>query len=300
MTGNLQADWGVRFKVQDLATNELSTIVDYSAPFGYPFKGLLRHEHTVEALIVDADSNPIGGEFAITQRSPVGIGDYYVAFGDSITVGAEDNISWDNLSQDSRNEGFGYPPILNDLLTAAKGIPHTVVNAGIGGEKSLDGLSRVQNVLEAHPDANYVLILFGTNDSNGTIPVPSGLAANGTLLNPQDPGYAGSYLDNMQRIVNAVYAAGKQPILAKVPIALGPCSTCTPFNEPETAARNVLIQEYNVVIDALLNNNGIGVDPPDFYNYFRLNQDEFADNLHPDGAGYQAMANLWFQSIMNQ
>ena len=297
MSGNLQTGWGVSFNLQDLETKELKTITDFTEPFEYSFNELLKHEHTAEALIIDSNSNPIGGEFAFYVVSPVGIGDYYVAFGDSITDGDEDNISWDNLSQDLRDDGQGYPPILNDLLTAAKGFPHTVVNEGVGGEKSIDGLARIQSVMDAHPDAKYFLILFGTNDSGGTLPVPSGLDANGLLLNPTDPGYNGSFLDNMQKIVNAVYAAGKLPILAKVPIALGPCSSCVPFVQPETASRNLLIQKYNVVIDALVARNSIGVVPPDFYNYFRQHQDEFGDNLHPNGSGYQSMARLWFDAL---
>jgi lysophospholipase L1-like esterase len=240
-----------------------------------------------------------------------GIGDYYVAFGDSITQGFRDDIISDDISLDLRNTWGGYEPILNDLLTAAKGYPHTVVNEGIGGEESIDGLARIQNVIDAHPEAQYFLILFGTNDSGGgSMAVPSGWFEDeyeSRPLNPGEPGYEGSFLDNMQQIIDAILNAGKEPILAKVPIALGPCSTCTPFTgDPDTATRNSLIKEYNLIIQALKDDvsNNITVQPPDFYVLF--NEDvaggkrydfEYFDNLHPNGTGYQSMAALWLDAL---
>ena len=66
--------------------------------------------------------------------------------------------------------------------------------------------------------------------------------------------------------MTAIVNAGKTPILAKVPIALGYCSTCTPFPDPETATRNTqYIQKYNQVIDELRSENGITVAAPDLY-----------------------------------
>ncbi len=40
--------------------------------------------------------------------------------------------------------------------------------------------------------------------------------------------------------------------------------------------------------------------PPDFYNYFYNQgyyQTQYSDNIHPNAAGYAAMANLWFQAL---
>jgi lysophospholipase L1-like esterase len=296
-TDNLPTGLRVRFTLKDNVTSETHQSIDATAPFSHRFSGLRKHEHTVEAVIVDETLTPVSGEPSIDRKISIGVGDYYVAFGDSITFGAEDDVNSDNVSEDLRNNGVGYPPILNDLLTSDRGYPHTVVNAGIGGEESLDGLARLQNVIDSNPEAMYFLILFGTNDSHGTMPVPSGLNASGGLLNPGDAGYDGSFLDNMQQIIDAIIASGKTPILAKVPITLGPCSVCAPFADPDTASRNILIQDYNTVIDALVFANGIGITPPDFYGYFRANQNRLADNLHPDGIGYQSMANLWFYAL---
>ncbi|MBL0715324.1 MAG: hypothetical protein JJV98_16665 [Desulfosarcina sp.] len=290
---NLQLDWKVKFILEDNATNAIQEFIDVAEPFEHTFSTPSNGEYTLEAIIIDGALEPVPGDFTSDTRFSIGIGDYYVAFGDSITFGVGDDLTAD---------GFGYPPILEDLL----GFPNAVVNAGIGGEESIDGLARIQSVIDSYPEASHFLILFGTNDSHGTMPVPSGLKfygldpgdpGYGELLNPGDPGYGGSFLDSMQQIIDAVIASGKTPILTKVPITLGSCSTCAPFSDPDTASRNILIQDYNTVIDALVAANGIGTTPPDYYDYFRANQDRFSDNLHPDGIGYQSMANLWLDAL---
>ena len=298
--GNFQPGWGIQFTLVNKTTGATQVFNDFAEPFEHLYHNLAQNEYTIEATIIDSNFIHVEGSFTSDFEDPVGIGDYYVAFGDSITKGDGDDIDVDNISNDSRTIGAGYRPILSDLLENEKFYPQLIAVEGKGGDESSDGLARIQAALNAHPNANYFLVLFGTNDSDGTLPVPSGLNGSGILLNPNDPGYNGSFLDNMQQIISAVYTAGKQPILAKVPIALGPCSSCAPFVQPETAMRNLLIQEYNVVIDALVARNGIGVVAPDFYDYFRLHKGEFDDNLHPNGVGYQSMANLWFEAIVTQ
>ena len=119
-------------------------------------------------------------------------------------------------------------------------------------------------------------------------------------LTQGEAGYAGSYKDNMQQIIDIISASGKTPVLAKLSIILGPCSTCTPYPDPDTGSRNLIIQEYNMVIDELVSQNGLVVTPPDFYDYFRTHQDEMSDNFHPNGIGYRSMASLWFNALTHQ
>jgi lysophospholipase L1-like esterase len=198
-------------------------------------------------------------------------GEYYVALGDSITVGSHDTIPGD---------GIGYEPVLDTLLTDANGYPHTVVNAGASGETSADGVNRVAAVLSANPSANYLLILYGTNDA--IVPaVPSGRG-----LNPGNPGYNGSYKDNMQRIITAIRNTGMIPYLAKVPF-----TTDVPFRSDSA------IRDYNAAIDELRISNGISVVAPDFYAWFQSHQGEMDDGLHPNGTGYQSMAARWFEVL---
>ncbi len=203
----------------------------------------------------------------VTATPPI----QYVAIGDSITYGTSDDILTD---------GIGYEPILGDLLTASKGIPHSITNEGVPGIISYGGSVFLTGTLAKYPSANYYLVMYGTNDA--AFPgVPSGMG-----LNAGDAGYAGSFKNNMQRIISAIRAAGKKPFLAKIPY----CMLTTVVNDQK-------IQEYNVVIDELVAGNGIPVTPPDFYDWFKTHPDEMPDLIHPNGSGYRSMANMWFNAL---
>jgi lysophospholipase L1-like esterase len=271
--------WGVRFVLDGGPLNGGDQLDIYSSPFEIIFTNLNKSEHVVDAFIIDGEGNWVSGSRTHDDVSQVGIGDYYVAMGDSITAGQGDDISTDNTSLDGRNTGGGYEPLLNNLLTNARGYPHTVINEGVGGSRSIDGVSLIQTLLSRHPDAQYFLIQYGTNDAGA--PVPSGLG-----LHLGDPGYPGTFKDNMQRIITSVKNAGKLPYLAKVP-----------FSKGQYLFRNLSYQGYNQVIDELVAENNIGVVPPDFYGYFQNHQNEFFDDLHPNGIGYQSMGNLWFNAL---
>jgi lysophospholipase L1-like esterase len=89
----------------------------------------------------------------------------------------------------------------------------------------------------------------------------------------------------MQRIISAIVLAGKTPYLAKVPY-----TTLSRYDI-------LSIQEYNGVIDELVVVNGISVVPPNFYSWFQAHTSQLADGLHPNGTGYQSMANLWSSAL---
>ena len=230
----------------------------------------------------------------------------FIAFGDSITAGFGDDISADDVSQDGKNSGGGFEPILNNLLTAfEKGFPHDIVNEGVGGDTSADGLAFIPTALVLYPEAKGYLVQYGTNDANPMLPIPSGKG-----LHPGDPGYPGTYKDNLQQIINAINGAGKMVCLAKPPITLGDTVNGTQYVDPDTGARSLQIKEYNQVIDELVNDfsNYITAIPPNLYEYFKevdpatgnpRYEDQFSDNLHPNGIGYQSMAELWFEALTN-
>lgn len=196
----------------------------------------------------------------------------YVGFGDSITRGTADDIS---------SDGTGYEPILASLLSIEYGYSIIVANEGVSGNTSLDGLNRIQAVLDNYPSAQYIIVQFGTNDA--FTPVESGLG-----LTSGDDGYEGSFKDNIQQIITAILDAGKTPLLAKVPIAFSPYTYL-----------NVSLIEYNAVLDELkeIAGNNIFITPPNFYAFFSNNPGYIYDGLHPDGLGYQSMAAIWFNSL---
>jgi lysophospholipase L1-like esterase len=275
-----QSSWGVRFVLDGGPSLGGAQMDTYTPPFQAQFTNLSQAEHRIDAYIIDNTGALVNGTATHDQATPVGIGNDFVAVGDSITLGLFDDFPSDDTSQDGRNTGGGYEPVLNNLRTAAKHYPQTIANEGVGGATSSDGVAYIAAELAHHPDAQYVLIQYGTNDPG--IPIPSGLG-----LNPGDAGYAGSFNDNMQRIITAVKTAGKLPYLAKVPFANG-----------NFTSRDPLYQQYNQVIDQLVATNSITVIPPDLYTWFQNHQSQLGpDGLHPTGIGYQSMANLWFSAL---
>lgn len=78
-----------------------------------------------------------------------------IAFGDSITEGA----NW----QDEEKRG-GYPSRLEDLLKDSGIADAKVYNEGVSSEKTAEGLSRIDSVLNQHKNADTVIIMEGTND----------------------------------------------------------------------------------------------------------------------------------------
>jgi LmbE family N-acetylglucosaminyl deacetylase/lysophospholipase L1-like esterase len=275
--------WGVRFMLDGGVANGGAQFDDTVAPFQGTFTNVSPSEHIIDAWLIDNTGAVVPGSATHDQLIRVGIGDYYVAMGDSITGAYGDDVHTDDLSQDGRNAGGGYEPILNDRLTAAEnGRPHTIVDEGVGGTTSGDGVSLMATLLARHPNAQRYLVLYGTNDANPLVLVPSGRG-----LHPGDAGYAGTYKDHMQQIINAINAAGKTVAVGKVPFA----------NE---SIRNTRIQEYNLVIDELVGDPGnkLTIPPPDFYTYFAAHYPtEYFDTFHPNGLGYQSMAGLWLQAL---
>jgi acyl-CoA thioesterase-1 len=81
-----------------------------------------------------------------------------VAFGDSLTAGY------------GTDAGNSYPDFLEQDLNA-KGFHYRVVNAGISGNTTKDGLDRVDDVLALKPA--LVIVAFGGNDGLRGLPIDS-------------------------------------------------------------------------------------------------------------------------------
>jgi lysophospholipase L1-like esterase len=228
--------------------------------FGAPILGF--HPYTTYYYRAVA-SNRFGTQKGDIRTFPTG--EFYVAVGDSIT---------------RAGGGRGYEPTLSDLLRNSNGYPNTVANWGVDGATSAGGARFISLTLSTVPQAKYFLVMYGTNDARLPGPLPSGKG-----LRSGDPGYSGSYKDNLQRIISAIRSAGKIPYLAKVPY--------TTWSSLDISS----ILEYNVVVDELVAANNIAVTPPDFYAYFQEHPDEISDGIHPNRIGYESMANLWFVAL---
>jgi lysophospholipase L1-like esterase len=287
---------GVRFII-DGGTGSSRQVDLFNEPYEQTFLNLSASEHVVDVQIIDASGNNVTGTNTHDRSIQVGIGNYLVATGDSITYGFGGDF---HTSADGRNTGPGFEPLLNNLLTLDLGVPHTVENEGVPGEISAYGVSEIDAVLDRYPNAQLILVQWGTNDADAYDDVPSGLG-----LNPGDDGYAGSFKDHLKQIIIAVNNAGKAVCLAKLPIVLGEDVTGPRYDDPADPplnSRGYKILQYNSVIDELYRDadNNIAVIPPNFWALF--NEDvsggkrydsEYSDNFHPNGTGYASMANEW-------
>jgi lysophospholipase L1-like esterase len=263
-------------------------------------------DHVFEALIKDSGFEVVrDSNVSVAIGSVANGGRAYDAIGDSITVGFPDNYALDNLSlTDQRSLNFqGWPSLLADLLTSETGgvYPNTVANEGVRGDKAIDGAQdRVASIIERHPDNDATVMLMGTNDTNQGNPTTSGAGCSGAACN-------GTYKGYMLDIISQLQAAGRTTIyLGLLPPAFGNGSFAAPYADPLTGVRNTAtngVIAYNTLIkDELVTLPGVE-QGPDFFSCFltptRNRFSLFIDPLHPNGLGYQMMAELWHDWIVN-
>ena len=149
---------------------------------------------------------------------------------------------------------------------------------GIGGIKSAGGLAKLPDVIGI-PGVIILIQYPVPNDSLGPLPVPSGQG-----LNPGDARYPGSFKDNMQRIIDTVLSAGKAPYVAE--------GSLYAFGETR-----ISIRQYNVVIDELVLKTASRSYRLISSAILRPTRSQLTDTVHPNGQGYQAMANLWHNAL---
>ena len=105
-----------------------------------------------------------------------------VCFGDSLTAGY------------GADPGQSYPDYLQKLLDA-RGYHYRVINKGISGDTTKDGVSRLKDVLAAHPQ--IVVVEFGGNDGLRGLPITATRA-------------------NLDRIISTLQDAGVKVALAGI------------------------------------------------------------------------------------
>lgn len=155
----------------------------------------------------------------------------------------------------------GYEPPLEALLADASA-PSKVKNYGYPGELSTDGVNRINGVLNANSGAAYILILEGAND------VYTGISSQTTVY-------------NLGIMIDKSIAHNIKPVIGTM--------TPHPYSRVNT--------DYNPGIIAIAQQKGAQL--ADLYtrlssNWFGLS---VSDRLHPNRAGYERMAQTWFDTI---
>lgn len=187
----------------------------------------------------------------------------YVAFGDSITAGVGD----------SREPDEGYPTRLEALLRPTN--PNaTVRNRGLGGERTPEGLTRLDEVLAEGGDV--LLLMEGTND------VSRSLSLETTRF-------------NLGQMALKAEARGLSVVHATT-IPRSPRSTIDP--------ENFVNQDLNERIRDLAGNRSRRLaDPFEVFprqaNYFATLYSAAGDDFvgHPNGAGYDLLARMFFEVL---
>uniref|UniRef100_A0A7C4MLW5 SGNH hydrolase-type esterase domain-containing protein n=1 Tax=Desulfatirhabdium butyrativorans TaxID=340467 RepID=A0A7C4MLW5_9BACT len=195
-----------------------------------------------------------------TTTLPPVIPKVIIGFGDSITLG----YPYVNGSGDGQRIG-GYEPKLETLLIANAG-SWQVLNYGVAGETTYDGVNRVGGVTSGRQGA-YILLLEGTNDFEW------GISYNTTVY-------------NLGVMIDIAKNAGLTPII----------STLTPDSQPIIGSRKNIPNTYNPAIVALAEEKKVALC--DQYAALIGNWNAWTyDKLHPNDSGYQVMANTWYLTL---
>jgi lysophospholipase L1-like esterase len=206
-------------------------------------------------------SLPEGGQVMVPLILPIENNqtNVYMAFGDSITRG------------DGGTSG-GYPADLQGRLAAHFGGAF-VNNRGADSTNSFEGVERVRRNLNGRPA--YTLILYGTNDWN----------APECQDNPSC-----HTVNNLRTIVQNVKLFRSLPFLATIPPA-------NPAQNPES--RNKWVADVNNLVRPMAREQGaflVDVEKA-FLNQGGDLSRFFSDHVHPNNAGYQLIAQTFFEAI---
>ncbi len=160
----------------------------------------------------DATQFTQGEQPVAGARSPGKDNRLLVCFGDSLTAGA------------GVEPNEAYPAYLQQRLDRS-GYAYHVVNEGVSGNTTKDGLTRLQSVVERHPEV--VVVEFGGNDGLRGLPIAQSqrnldtivqtlqasgakVAIAGITLPPQ---YGGEYIHNFNAMFPTVAHHYRVPLL---------------------------------------------------------------------------------------
>ncbi len=192
-----------------------------------------------------------------------------LCFGDSITRGVGDGPAAESLPP----LPAGYPGRLQQLLLGKGDAPVVVVNSGAPGERTPSGLNRLRRDLPKDPP-DYVILLEGSNDV--------------------EDGHTRQAVNNLQGMVDAVFANGAQPIIGTIPPSCCAHKNQLPIGAVEnynTALRQLAFDNTLPVIDFFAAfTNGPGPNGEDLPYDQTLGLIHVPEGLHPTPAGYDLMA----------
>ncbi|HZZ63319.1 MAG TPA: SGNH/GDSL hydrolase family protein [Roseiarcus sp.] len=202
-----------------------------------------------------------------------------VAFGDSITDG-------DGSTVDGNDR---WPDRLAERLVAAGGPPVAVLNEGISGAKVLsdrmgvNALARFDEDVLRQPKADTVILMMGINDV--------GWPGCGLAEHDPEP-TAEAIIDGYKQLIARAHAHGLRIIGATL-TPFGDAFKGTPFEgyyTPEKEKIRLALNDFirSGAFDGVIDFDKVVVDPN--RPGYSLPKYDKGDHLHPNPAGYEAMA----------
>ncbi len=228
-------------------------------------------DHTAQPVLPEARIARVTALVSVVEVNTDRPHSAIVAFGDSITEGAL-----------STNNAFrSYPDRLAERLVAAKK-PWAVVNAGIGGNRvlrygtGLSALARFDRDVLSVPGVKAVILLEAIND------IGRGFTPSGA----REPVTAEALIAGYKQLIARAQARGIK-VYGGLLLPYQGAGYASPEGEQVRQAVNTWIRTskaFDGVIDFATSN----ADPANPLAFARQFND--GDNLHPNDAGYQAMA----------
>jgi lysophospholipase L1-like esterase len=250
-----------------LHTTYVSTAGDFTSQSEFPLGGTTQQYYWLASVEVAAPADAAA----------------IVAFGDSITDGARSTADTNN----------SWPALLAARLVANKATPNIgLVNEGIGGNRlftdatglaGVGALARLDRDVFSHPNVKWLMILEGINDI-GTL---------GAANPPSEPITQEDLIWVLQQVIDRAHAHG----IKVVGCTLTPYEGAGYARENGEAIRAAVNQWIRTsgAFDAVVDFEAATRDP----NNPKRFKPEFdpGDHLHPNDAGYKAMADAVDLSI---
>jgi lysophospholipase L1-like esterase len=250
-----------------LHTTYVSTAGDFTGPSEFALGGTTQQYYWLASVEVAAPADAAA----------------IVAFGDSITDGARSTPDTNN----------SWPALLAARLVANKATPNVaVINEGIGGNRlftdaaglaGVGALARLDRDVFSHPGVKWLMMLEGINDI-GTL---------GAANPPAEPITKEDLIWVLQQVVDRAHAHG----IKVIGCTLTPYDGAGYSRENGEAIRTAVNQwiKTSGTFDAVVDFEAATRDPN---NPKRFKADfDPGDHLHPNDAGYKAMADAIDLSI---
>jgi lysophospholipase L1-like esterase len=183
-----------------------------------------------------------------------------LAFGDSVTAGNGTSYG-------------GYTYYLEDLLNVEES-PTVVINAGVGGEFTREGLGRFESTLRKWKDPPTVLLMEGAND----------------VTDSSGAGPLGSIVGNLREMIHI--ARDDHALQVVLGTVLPRRNYGNDQESPTTSELVAAIRDLAEEEDVLLADH--------YQNFLELEQWEgyFSDAVHPNHLGYQVLADSWYEGAL--